>query len=338
MFLSFIVPVYNVEQYVGECLDSLLDQDIPREDYEIICINDGSTDESLAVLRQYADRHTNIRVIDKPNGGVASARNAGFDAARGEYIWYFDSDDLCVPNCLGAIRQQIEENRCDRLRIGTYVFGAELTEAEKNAIADRSLKPNSRFYDSIVCGSVLRRAFLLEHNCYFHYPSVTHGEDSLYMTECVQHLPVMHVYDAPVYLYRTRHGSAQHTVSTAVKERQLQSYLTITVIMKGYYDHGTKTPVQTANALMTYLWITLFKSLGAPAELRRKIRKDLNANGLFPFVRPKECTLWKSYHTTRTDFLGKLYDKMYINLHRPWGYAAMILYRAVWDLAHKTAK
>ena len=96
MFLSFIVPVYNVEQYVGECLDSLLDQDIPREDYEIICVNDGSTDESLAVLRQYADRHTNIRVIDKPNGGVASARNAGFDAARGEYIWYF------VPVRLGA--------------------------------------------------------------------------------------------------------------------------------------------------------------------------------------------------------------------------------------------
>lgn len=100
MFLSFIVPVYNTEKYLAECLDSLLEQDIPYEEYEIICVNDGSTDGSLDILRRYAEAHSNVIVVDKENGGVASARNAGLDAACGDYIWFFDSDDIIHPNIL----------------------------------------------------------------------------------------------------------------------------------------------------------------------------------------------------------------------------------------------
>ena len=74
MFLSFIVPVYNAESYLPDCLDSLLHQDVPHSDYEIICVNDGSKDGSLAVLKAYQETFSNIRIIDKENGGVTTAR------------------------------------------------------------------------------------------------------------------------------------------------------------------------------------------------------------------------------------------------------------------------
>ena len=92
MFLSFIIPVYNAETYIAECLDSLLCQDLPSQDYEIICVNDGSKDGSLSILKDYAGRHSNIAVIDKENGGVTTARNAGLEAAQGDFIWLPESN------------------------------------------------------------------------------------------------------------------------------------------------------------------------------------------------------------------------------------------------------
>ena len=110
MFLSFIVPVYNVEKYLGECLDSLLDQDIDQSDYEIVCVNDGSTDGSPEILAGYAQRHPNIRVVTKENGGLPAARNTGVDHSRGDYIWHVDSDDFVRETYFADVCRIISEN------------------------------------------------------------------------------------------------------------------------------------------------------------------------------------------------------------------------------------
>ena len=91
MKLSVIIPVYNVEEYIGECLESILNQ--PFKDFEIICINDGSTDNSLEVLKKYKDKDERIIIIDKKNEGSGIARNTGINIARGDYLFFIDGDD-----------------------------------------------------------------------------------------------------------------------------------------------------------------------------------------------------------------------------------------------------
>lgn len=110
--LSVIVPCYNVEPWVGRCLDSLLDQGI--DDMEIICVNDGSKDSTLAILRDYEERYpTTVRVIDQPNGGVSAARNAALDVARGTYLTFVDADDTVPAGAYRKVMAQIGENNID---------------------------------------------------------------------------------------------------------------------------------------------------------------------------------------------------------------------------------
>lgn len=112
--LSFIVPVYNVAPYLRKCVDSLLAQDY--EDYEIILVDDGSTDASPQICDEYAADYNNIRVIHQPNGGLSAARNSGVKTAKGEYICFVDSDDYWEPNVLNGLMAQIDRDNLDVLR------------------------------------------------------------------------------------------------------------------------------------------------------------------------------------------------------------------------------
>lgn len=100
MKLSVIIPVYNVEKYVAKCLDSVLDQGLDENEYEIIVVNDGTPDGSMEIVGKYAEKHKHIHIINKENGGLSSARNCGMEYAKGKYIYFIDSDDFLVSNSL----------------------------------------------------------------------------------------------------------------------------------------------------------------------------------------------------------------------------------------------
>lgn len=112
--LSFIVPVYGVEQYLRKCVDSLLHQDY--HGYEIILVDDGSPDNCPVICDEYAAKYNNIRVIHRENGGLSAARNSGIEIARGEYVCFVDSDDYFEENVLGELMKQIEREDLDILR------------------------------------------------------------------------------------------------------------------------------------------------------------------------------------------------------------------------------
>lgn len=109
--VSVIIPVYNVEQYLRQCLDSVVNQTL--KDIEIICVNDSSTDNSLAILNEYAARDSRIKVITQPNGGAGAARNNGLSASTGKYLSFLDSDDFFEPDMLELAYEKAEEDKAD---------------------------------------------------------------------------------------------------------------------------------------------------------------------------------------------------------------------------------
>lgn len=264
MFLSFVVPVYNAAQYLPECLNSLLAQDI--SDYEIICVNDGSMDTSPEILRQYAAQHGNIRVIDKENGGVVSARNAGLSAAQGDYIWFVDADDFLLPNILGSLRDKTAETACDRLIVGGYQFTDCLTDEEVALSRQRKLPINSPWYDSVVWRSLLRREFLLKNGLNFRYPELTHGEDGLFMYEVGLYAPKSAEIKLALYCYREHSGSAETVVTMENRRRKIRSFVRIAEILLNYYRSG-KQDSTTADKLMVFYGSPCTKPPPFPARM-----------------------------------------------------------------------
>lgn len=116
--ISIIVPLYNSEAFLPKCLDSLLAQDIPLEQYEIILVNDGSPDGSLVLAEEYASRFTNIIVLSQENKGTSGARNTGIRRASGKYICFVDPDDYVLENSFRRIIDRMEEESLDVLRFG----------------------------------------------------------------------------------------------------------------------------------------------------------------------------------------------------------------------------
>ena len=109
--ISVIIPVYNVENYIKKCLDSILTQSIPN--VEIICVNDGSDDKSGKILEEYSQKYKNIKIINQNNKGIAAARNTGLEIANGKYIQFIDSDDWLKDNALKEAFERAEKDNLD---------------------------------------------------------------------------------------------------------------------------------------------------------------------------------------------------------------------------------
>lgn len=115
--ISVIIPVFNQEKYVGKCIRSVLFQSF--QDFEVIIVNDGSTDKSLAICRKYADRDSRVSIIDKQNEGVAQARKEGFIKAKGEYLCFIDGDDYLAPDALEFMYNLAQEKHADMV-VGNF--------------------------------------------------------------------------------------------------------------------------------------------------------------------------------------------------------------------------
>lgn len=113
ILLTIIVPVYNVEPFLRKCVHSLEQQDLVAERYEVILVNDGSTDHSGEICTELAKQYENIKVIGQENQGVSAARNTGMDAARGKYMMFVDPDDYIEPDVIGRVLEVAERNQAE---------------------------------------------------------------------------------------------------------------------------------------------------------------------------------------------------------------------------------
>ncbi|HZF71583.1 glycosyltransferase [Sulfuricurvum sp.] len=206
--VSVIIPIYNVEAYLQECLDSILIQDL--SDIEIICINDGSTDNSLEILQKYAVQDSRIIIIEQRNSGVSSARNSGLKTAKGEYIFMPDSDDyLLSPNVLSLLYTTASEQNLDILSFNYRLVGNQesdyLSKSKANIISNG--KEFLLMSDNIVMvwNKFYKRDYL--NSIHFLYnEAIIHEDDEALPRLYINASRVSHLSNV-LYAYRQRQNS-----------------------------------------------------------------------------------------------------------------------------------
>ena len=228
--ISVVIPSYNAEKYIARCIDSVLNTGY--DNLEIICINDGSKDGTLAVLRDYEKKYDCIKVIDTPNGGVSRARNLGIEKASGDFITFLDSDDWIHPRFFSTLLEIQKKSDLDII-IGKDVrTGKYYTESEANPDKAEVKYFNSKeglknnFYVGSSCGR-LYRTRLIKNSLF--YNNLKFGEDTLFNIDLYVQNPNMKIafIDYPLYYYYVRADSAISTM-------KLQDYIDM---YKVYMQH-----------------------------------------------------------------------------------------------------
>lgn len=216
--ISVVIPVYNTEKYLDECLDSVENQTL--KDIEIVCVNDGSKDNSLEILKKHAEKDDRIKIVNQENAGVSAARNTGIKAAQGKYISFFDSDDILLPYSLEKAYEDLTKYNVDvvAFKLQTFIDGEEVNldnfnyDSSKVKVCKRSKNQNP-FYDMVentgyIVTKVYKRSLIVDNNIWFK-EGVTNYEDQLFNLLLFPHVTKMVQDDNTTYLYRTnRPGSA----------------------------------------------------------------------------------------------------------------------------------
>ena len=220
--ISVIIPCYNVQDYLAQCLDSVLSQTL--KSIEIICINDGSTDDTLKILNKYTQKDKRIKVISRSNKGLGATRNEGVHLANGKYLFFLDSDDWIDKTCLEKLYQKSEEDNANVCIYGCILFDEELNKYQKSCYYDTSMYQNristpcdyKQITDCVFTRfeSVLKlynKDFFITNNLYF--------SEGVWFEDVVSHIKVMllakHIsfVDENLYFYRQRKGGITKTTN-----------------------------------------------------------------------------------------------------------------------------
>lgn len=228
--VSIIVPVYNVEDYIPKCLDSLINQ--TYRNIEIICVNDGSQDNSLEVLNKYKKKDKRIKVIDKENGGVSSARNAGLKACKGGYITFVDSDDYID---LDVYEKSVNRMKTENADILFYTCLCEPSgykvPLEYTTYTDPIYVLENKCENCSVWNKIFKRELIINNNILF-AEDVSYGEDSLFLCMVLPHSRRVTTLPEVCYHYVSRSNSIENTYSN---EKRLKSAVNRCKHLTKYY-------------------------------------------------------------------------------------------------------
>jgi glycosyltransferase involved in cell wall biosynthesis len=219
--VSVIIPVYNVEKYLAECLNSICGQTL--QDIEIICVNDGSTDGSAKILAAYRKKDQRLKVITQKNRGLSAARNIGIQQARGNYIYFMDSDDILELNALDVLWQKSQANNLDILYFdGRVIFEDKRTASRQKWYKDFyirqkeysevtsgqelfvKMKTNGEYRHS-QCLQFIRKAYLKRLKLFYH-EGIYHEDVAFNLQTMLQAKRVNHI-KKEIFIRRVRTNS-----------------------------------------------------------------------------------------------------------------------------------
>lgn len=327
LLLSYIIPLYNTEAYIVRCLRSIIAQDLPEGGYEVIVVDDGSTDGGRELVEALAAEHPQVRLLSQTNAGVSAARNKALDAARGRFVQFVDSDDYLAEGMMQSLLQRAIDESLDVL-----VFNYNCVDADGN---DRPHDRDDNYLSTAAMTGVdylehhsmtpyvwrflVRRDYLNQGNWRFD-TSLIVCEDGALIARFLLNAPrVAHDGSAP-YNYASRGDSAMHNPDPEhLKQRifsQVDAAISIDEVIKHYEAQtGLKAPASVAGVRNVYLYFSLTKAMtcGLVEEVVARMRRS----GLYPFpcVGPEANYYgmkWKVIHRVMMNlplwtFLSKVY-------------------------------
>ena len=255
--VSIIVPVYNAEQYLRRCVDSILNQEYT--DFELFLVNDGSTDSSGEICTEYGDKDSRVIVIQKENTGVSDSRNQALDRARGKYLQFLDSDDWITPDATRLFVRAAEEYGCDMVISDFYrVVGERLSpkgDIEEEGVLTREefaahmMENPADFYYGVLWNKLYRRDIVEEHKLRMD-TDISWCEDFMFNLEYIRYAKVFYALHAPIYYYVKRKGSLASqgiNISKTVKMK-----LNVFEYYNNFYKHVLEEEDYEKNRLQVY--------------------------------------------------------------------------------------
>lgn len=259
--VSVILPVYNAQKDLARCLDSILGQDY--ENLEILAVNDGSTDDSLATLERYARWDERLKVFSQPNSGVSAARNLALEKAQGEYIRFVDADDALPPGSIRLMAEAMEKNQAD-LAIAPYteVLAGSFRKVHGELKCQGKLQqrdfldfyrqyPNS-FYYSVLWNKLYSRRILQENALTFEQ-GMAWSEDFVFNTHYYRYIARVVVTEEPVYDYHRNVEGLTMSFTRKVLRHPIQSIRDKAALYRHYKALFVHTGLYKRNRLSVLL-------------------------------------------------------------------------------------
>lgn len=279
--ISVILPVYNVEKYLQECLDSIINQTL--KDIEIICINDGSTDSSLKILKEYAKKDKRIIIVNQKNKGAAISRNKGIDIAKGEYFSILDSDDFFDPAMLEKMYNKADKNSADIVICQSRIFDEKtreykpfnpiLTDAPKEKKFCYKDMPNLIFNFTVgwAWDKLYKASFVKENKLYFQ--NLRSSNDFFFVYLSLIKAKSIIIFDDALISHRK---NTQTSLSETRTEDPLCFIKAIRELRKGILETGIYNEVEQSY-LNFVLMISFWHYRTFPEETRDKVYKKLRS-------------------------------------------------------------
>lgn len=222
--LSVIVPVYNVERYVAQCLSSILDNHINHSLYEVIIVNDGTKDNSVQVIKPFLEKYSNCHLIEQMNQGLSMARNNGLAKAVGDYVWFVDSDDWLEENAIEEVLGLLGTFDGDIITMPLHWRYLDRKEdrfdikVEKNRLI-KGVDYIFSYPTGAIQRNVISRSFLVDKNLKF-YPGIIH-EDGLFGVKLYYQANKVLIVNKAYYNYRQNQSSIMHSLTMRSAESEM---------------------------------------------------------------------------------------------------------------------
>lgn len=221
--LSIIIPLYNCERYIKQCLDSIFRQEMNESEFEVIVIDDGSKDNGYSLASEYAKSHLNIRVVKQENQGVACARNNAIKQAKGDFITFVDADDMLVSGSLKTLVKIAVENKADIVKgphkevsedaVCEDFFNSENGSSTQVMTGEEAIVNVTRMKEGYCWGYLISRQLITENRLFFP-PKVAFMEDWAFITQAILKSITFVNTDVLLYLYRRNSSSCMANVTT----------------------------------------------------------------------------------------------------------------------------